>query len=123
MPDEYKALVAALKETGIPFEEYGWKKRPEGAYGTITLDMEADSEEGDGEKLDRSWEASVDVFFSRLDDRKTMIKTVEDAIRSVCGSSWELNSTQYETQTRLFHVEWVCEVMGDFTGEPEAGDD
>ena len=123
MPDEYEALVAALKATGIPFEEYGWKQRPEGTYGTISLDMEVDSEDGDGEKLDRSWEASIDVFFSRLDDRKTMIKTVEDAIRSVCGSSWELNSTQYETQTRLFHVEWVCEVMGDFTGEQEAGDD
>ena len=46
-----------------------------------------------------------------------MIKTVEDAIRSVCGNSWEMYSTQYETQTRLFHIEWICEVYGDFTGE------
>lgn len=121
MPDEYEALVAALKATEIPFEEYAWKTRPEGTHGIVSLDMEADSEQGDGEKLDRAWEASVDVYFARLGDRKSMIKTVEDAIRSVCGDSWELNSAQYETQTRLFHIEWICEVMGDMTGEAEGG--
>ena len=123
MPTEYEGLVTALKATVIPFEEYGWKTRPTGTYGVITPDMEAGSVEGDGEKLDRSWEASVDVFFPRKADRRTVISTVENALRSVCGASWELNSTQYETQTRLFHIEWICEVFGEMTGEPEAGDD
>ena len=122
MPTEYEELVAALQQTEIPFEEYGWKTRPEGTHGVITLDMEAGDTEGDGEKLDRSWEVSVDLFFDKLANRKRLIKTVEDAIRSVCGSSWEMNSTQYETQTRLFHIEWVCEVLGEMTGEPEAGE-
>ena len=120
MPEEYKRLVAALKATGIPFEEYGWKKRPEGTCGIVTLDMEADSVDGDGVKLDRAWEASVDVFHERLDERQVLVKTIEDAIRSVCGDSWELNSIQYETGTRLFHMEWVCEVYGDFTGAGDA---
>ena len=117
MPAEYEALVNALKATGIPFVEYGWKTRPEGTHGIVSLDLEANSENGDGEKLDRSWQAPVDVYIAALSDRKTVIKTVEDAIRSVCGNSWEMYSTQYETQTRLFHIEWICEVYGDFTGE------
>ena len=41
MPSEYEALVSALQATGIPFAEYGWKTRPEGAYGVVSLDYEA----------------------------------------------------------------------------------
>lgn len=110
MPDGYEALVAALQDTGIPFEEYGWKTRPEGIYGVVSLDMEPDSLDGDDRKLDRSWEASVDVFFPKKTDRETVISTVEDVLRTVCGSSWYLNSAQHEATTGLFHIEWVCDV-------------
>ena len=120
MPTEYETLVAALKDTGIPFEEYGWETRPTGTYGVITPDMEAGSEDGDGEKLDRSWSTSVDVFFRKITDRKMIITTVEGILDAACGSSWEMNSNQYETQTGLFHIEWICEVAGEITAE--AGD-
>ena len=120
MPTEYEELVTALKATVIPFEEYGWKTRPNrDCYGVITPDMEADSADADSMKLDRSWSVSVDVFFRKLTDRAMIISTVEGILESACESAWELNSTQYETQTGLFHIEWVAEV----TGEPEAGDD
>ena len=111
MPTEYTDLLNALQETEIPFEEYGWKTRPEGTYGVITPEDEAGSHDGDGEKLDRAWSASVDVFFSKKSDREYVTETVETVLRSVCGSSWELYSVQYEQQTGLFHYEWVCEVM------------
>ena len=120
MPSEYTALVAALKATDIPFEEYGWKTRPEGTYGVVSLDFESGSENGDGKKLDRSWDAFVDVFYMALDDRETVIDTIETVLRSVCGGGWQLNSIQYETQTRLFHIEWTCEVMDNpEEGEPD----
>ena len=119
MPAAYEALVAALKATDIPFEEYGWKTRPQGIHGVITPDMEADSLDGDGEKLDRSWDTSIDVFFTRKADRRTVITTVENILRNHCGSCWIMNSSQYETTTRLFHIEWTCETTGDIT--PEAG--
>ena len=122
MPTEYETLVAALKATGIPFEEYGWRTRPEGTYGVISLDMEAGSEGGDGEKLDRTWEVSVDVYFRKKAERKAAITAVETVLRSVCGACWELNSKQHETQTGLFHIEWICEVMGDILPDPEDGD-
>ena len=117
MPSEYEALVAALKLLSIPFAEYGWKTRPEGAYGVVQLDFEAGAQTGDGEKLDRSWEGSVDVFYTKLTDRDDIIEAVEETLATVCGDSWSLNSTQYETGTGLFHVEWVFQVLD--SPEPE----
>ena len=119
MPSEYETLVEELKKTEIPFVEYEWKNRPDSTYGVVSLDFEDGSEEGDGEKIDRTWQASVDVFLSRLSERKTEAETVERVLREVCGSGWWLNSIQYETNTRLFHYEWVCELQDN----PEAGDD
>ena len=117
MPSEYEALVAALKLTSIPFAEYGWRTRPEGAYGVVRLDFEAGSLDGDGEKLDRSWEGSIDLYYPKLTDRSDLIEEVEETLTAITGNSWQLNSTQYETGTGLFHVEWVFEVLD--TPEPE----
>lgn len=119
MPGEYEALVAALKQTDIPFAEYGWRTRPEGTCGVVSLDGEEDSLDGDGEKLDRAWEATVDVFFRKLADRNSVVSTVESVLAAVCGAAWYLNSIQYENDTGLFHMEWVCEV----TDEPATDDD
>ena len=77
MPSEYEALVAALKLTNVPFAEYGWKNRPEGAYGVVSLEMEAGQLNGDGTKLDRVWEGSVDLFYPRLSDRSDLIEEIE----------------------------------------------
>ena len=111
MPSEYEALVAALKLTNVPFAEYGWKNRPEGAYGVVSLEMEAGQLNGDGTRLDRVWEGSVDLFYPRLSDRSDLIEEIEETLTEICGSSWELNSTQYENATGLFHAEWVFQVM------------
>lgn len=118
MPSEYEALVAALKLTDIPFAEYGWNKRPEGTYGVVQLDFEAGSQDGDGEKQDRVWEASVDVFIRLIRERDDVIEAVEEVLTQICGSSWHQNSHSYETNTGLFHIEWVCQVM-DEAEEPE----
>ena len=111
MPSEYEALVAALKLTDIPFAEYGWRTRPEGAYGVVALDFEAGSADGDGAKCDRAWEGSVDVFYTKLTERTDVIEAVEEVLAEICGNSWHLNSTQYETETGLFHIEWVFQVI------------
>ena len=111
MPSEYEALVAALKLSSVPVAEYGWKTRPEGAYRVVQLDFEAGHLDGDGEKLDRSWGGSVDLFYPKLTDRDDLIEETEEILTEILGDSWELNSTQYERETGLFHVEWVFEVM------------
>ena len=122
MPSEYEALVAALKLTSTPVAEYGWKTRPEGAYYVVQLDFESGQLNGDGEKLERSWEGSLDLFYPKMTDRDDLIAEAEETLTEVLGNSWSLNSTQYETGTGLFHVEWVFEAMDTPQDEPE-GDD
>lgn len=123
MPSEYIALVAALKLTDTPVAEYGWKNRPEGAYYTVQLESETGSLDGDGLKQDRAWEGSLDLFYPKLSDRTDLIDATEEILAEICGSSWYMNSTQYENSTGLFHVEWVFEVQdGQEPDAPEAGE-
>ena len=118
MPSEYEALVAALKLTSTPVAEYGWKTRPEGAYYVVQLDFEANEMNADGEKQDRSWEGSLDLFYPKLTDRDDLIDATEEILTEIFGASWYLNSTQYETGTGLFHVEWVFDAL-DTPADPD----
>ena len=118
MPSEYEALVAALKLTSTPVAEYGWKTRPEGAYYVVQLDFEAGEMNADGEKQDRSWEGSLDLFYPKLTDRDDLIDATEEILAEIFGASWYLNSTQYETGTGLFHVEWVFDAL-DTPADPD----
>ena len=111
MPSEYEALVAALKLTSTPVAEYGWKTRPEGAYYVVALESETGRFNADGERLDRSWEGSLDLFYPKLTDRDDLIEATEEILAETFGASWYMNSTQYETGTGLFHVEWVFEAI------------
>lgn len=124
MPSEYEALVAALKLTNTPVAEYGWKTRPEGAYYVVQLEGESGQLNGDGEKQDRAWEGSLDLFYPKLTDRNDLIDATEEILTEIFGASWELSSTQYETDTGLFHVEWVFECLDEPEDEEyiEAGD-
>ena len=57
----YDELVRQLKAiTGVAFTEYEWKTRPNGDFGTVQLDFEADDDNGNDQKIDRAWEGSVD---------------------------------------------------------------
>lgn len=111
MPSEYEALVAALKLTGTPVAEYDWKTRPEGAYYVVALEAENGTFNADCERLDRSWEGSLDLFYPKLTDRDDLIEATEEILAETFGASWYLNSTQYERDTGLFHVEWVFEAI------------
>ena len=124
MPSEYEALVAALKLTSTPVAEYGWKTRPEGAYYVVQLEGESGQLNGDGEKQDRAWEGSLDLFYPKLTDRNDLIDATEEILTEIFGASWELSSTKYETSTGMFHVEWVFECLDEPEDEEdvEAGD-
>ena len=112
MPEMYTQLVAALMASDIPFQEYGWKTRPEGNHGVVSLDFEAGALDGDDAKLDKKYEASVDIFFGKARDRAGLKAIVETILNDICEDAWNMNSFQYEYQTGLFHIEWVCELWG-----------
>lgn len=107
----YAELVAMLKTIeGAPFAEYEWRTRPAGNFGTVQIDFEAPSDDGDGLKLDRAMQGSVDLYTHGV--HPELAEAVETILTEVCGSCWERNSQQYEHETGLLHREWVFELEG-----------
>lgn len=105
----YDELVRQLKAIdGVQFAEYEWKTRPDGNFGTVQLDFEAEDDNGDDGKQDRAWEGSVDLYTHG--EEPLIVAAVESALESVCESAWELNSIQYERQTGLIHREFVFQI-------------
>lgn len=105
----FDTLVTKLKAIqGVKFTEYEWKTRPAGNCGTVQLDFEAESDEGDDCKQDRAWEGSVDLYTTGK--QMLIVAAVESALAEVCGASWYLNSEQYEQETGLIHREFVFQI-------------
>ena len=105
----YEDLVDALQNiAGVQFAEYEWKTRPNGNYGTVQLDFEADDDNGDDLHQDRAWEGSVDLFTRGKEMQ--IVAAVESALEEICEGSWYLNSEQYERETGLIHREFVFQI-------------
>ena len=105
----FDELVRELQDiTGVQFAEYEWETRPDGNFGTVQLDFEAEDDDGDDCKINRAWEGSVDLYTHT----KAMltVAAVESALETVCGGSWYLNSEQYERETGLIHREFVFQI-------------
>lgn len=106
----YDELVRLLQEIeGVEFQEYEWKTRPAGNFGTVQLDFETDSDNGNDGKVDRGWEGSVDLYTHGK--QMMLVAAVETALETVCEGSWYMNSEQYEHQTGLIHREFVFQIM------------
>ena len=105
----YDELVRLLKDIqGVQFTEYEWRTRPDGNFGTVQLDFEAEDDAGDDHKQDRAWEGSVDLYTRGKE--MMIVSAVESALESVCEGSWYLNSEQYEHDTGLIHREFVFQI-------------
>ena len=105
----FDTLVNLLKAiSGVQFTEYEWKTRPNGNFGTIQLDFEAEDDNGDDMHQGRAWEGSVDLFTHGKE--MMIVSAVETALETVCEGSWYLNSEQYEHDTGLIHREFVFQL-------------
>ena len=115
MPSKYAEMAAELKsleqeDVTLPVAEEEWYTRPDTvSYGVVSLDFEAGQLNGDGRKLDLSWEGSMDLY-SLVKDGAGWIPLITGTIEKYCGSCWSLNSHTYERETGLFHWEWIFEV-------------
>lgn len=109
LSEEYESLLTALEECSVPFAENGWATRPESDYGVVQLDFEAGALVGDNRKQARSWQGSVDLFIHKKADRAGLIAEVEGILEDTFECAWYMNSSTYETETGLFHIEWVFE--------------
>ena len=105
----FDTLVTLLKAiSGVQFAEYEWKTRPNGNFGTVQLDFEAQDDNGDDIHQGRAWEGSVDLFTHGKE--LLIVSAVESALETVCEGSWYLNSEQYEHETGLIHREFVFQL-------------
>ena len=105
----YDELVRLLKAIpGVDFAEYEWETRPAGDFGTVQLDFEIESDDGDDRKQDRAWEGSIDLFTHG--EKWLTVAAVESALVEVCEKAWSLNSIQYEQKTGLIHREFIFEI-------------
>ena len=122
MPEEYTALVTALKAltqgespaqvVTLPMAEDDWNTRPDTvSYGTVRLDFEADALTGDNRKMTTAFEGSVDLY-SLQRDGAGWVELITAALSEHCESCWSLNHHTYERDTGLFHWEWAFQVEG-----------
>ena len=103
----YNELAAALKRTGIPFEEGAWWRAHtmKGDYGAYAVDGRNDLK-SDGTSSEKMLEGTVDLF-TRGSNGLRQAAIVEDAMDSV-GAAWEVSmAANYEETTGLTHWEWV----------------
>lgn len=70
-------------------------------------EMDADSLHGDGRKLLKTIEGSIDLFSKTPDDG--YINAIEKALNDA-GICFRLNSVQFEPTTRIIHHEWVWNI-------------
>lgn len=70
-------------------------------------DMESDNLSGDGRKLGKVIEGTIDLFSKSADD--PYISAIESALNA-SEIGYRLNSTQYEPDTKIIHTEWVWDI-------------
>ena len=102
---EYTDLVTRLTATGIPFREAGWDVNPAAPWGVYAMDGSGDDLWGDDRMQHQVITGTVDLYVKG--PGRDLMALVQGALT---GTSWSLNSIQYESDTRLTHYEWVFEV-------------
>ena len=122
MPEEYTALVTALKNitqgtspdpvVKLPMAEDEWNTRPDTvSYGIVLLQYEVDALRGDNRKLDTAYSGSVHLF-SLLRNGAGWVPLICSTLTEYCESAWSLNHHTYERDTGLFHWEWAFQIEG-----------
>lgn len=104
----FSELLGALQASGIPFAAYKWDRAPQAPYGIVQLEGGADTVPGDDRILLQAVRGSVDLFAPTYSAEWP--EAVQAAMAGVVA--WQLNSVQYEDDTRLIHYEWLFEGVG-----------
>lgn len=101
-------LKTALDATCLPFAFAAWSEAPSGDYGVYTPDG-ANDLEADDQHAEKAITGTVD-YFTRSDGGEAKA-LIEEALDSLEGCAWVLNSVQYERDSGYLHLEWAFEVV------------
>lgn len=100
-----KVMNALLTVTD---EVYHYKAPEESTrYVVWAEEMEVAALNADNYKPGQTIEGSIDLYTKNEDD--PWIQNIPDALNAA-RIGWELNSVQYEDETRFIHYEWVFRV-------------
>lgn len=124
MPEEYTALVTAMKAltkppittseaaVTLPVAEDEWRTRPNAdSWGIISLDFEVSALTGDDRKVAEAYEGSVDLYSYKRDGEGWPAE-IRRTLTEHCGSCWGLSYHGQESESKLFHWEWYFQVEG-----------
>ena len=122
MPEEYTALVTALKAltqgespaqvVTLPMAEDEWDTRPDTvSYGIVSLDYEVDALRGDNRKVATAYEGAVQLY-SLQRDGAGWVELITGTLTEHRESCWSLNYHTYERDPGLFHWDWTFQVEG-----------
>lgn len=121
MPEEYTALVTALKALSqgespnkvyLPMAEDEWTTRPDTvSYGIVSLDFEVGALYGDNLKRVTAYEGSIDLY-SLKRDGAGWVPLITNALNDHCEGCWMLSYHTYERETNLFRWQWTFQVEG-----------
>lgn len=77
-------------------------------YAVWQEDSEGESFHANNRKAEQMLTLTIDYFTQTEFD--PMVDSIQDAFNDA-EIAWRLNSFQYETETKLIHYEWICEVI------------
>jgi len=100
-------IKTALLTVSARVYRYTAPATPTFPYIVWAEDNESDNLSGDGRKLGKVIEGTVDLFSKVADD--AYIQAIETALNNA-GICYRLNSTQYEPDTKIIHTEWVFDI-------------
>lgn len=73
-------------------------------------EMETNNLHGDGRKVAKVMEGSIDLYSKQADD--PFIGKIEKALNDA-GICFRMNSVQFEPITKVIHTEWVWNIDGE----------
>lgn len=77
-------------------------------YAVWQEDSDDKSMHSDNMKTEQVVNVTIDYFTQTEYD--TMVDSIQDALNSA-RIAWQLDSFQYEDETKLLHYEWLCRVI------------
>ena len=101
-----ESIGAALAEITHHCYHY-WRSAPKGVkkYIVWAEDGEQNSFNADNHKVRQALTGTVDFF--TLEEYDAIIDEIQDTLEGIEGLSWNLNSVQYEEDTKFIHYEWM----------------
>lgn len=98
-------FIQALKDTGIPVAHFGWESDalPRGDFIVYAEDSSEDLE-GDGQHIERATDGTVHYYTRDYSPNAKAV--VESVFRADPTIVWNLETINFEEDTRFIHYAW-----------------